>query len=78
MPSIFVFYWPIVCAFREQILFDEGFTMQKFASSDPTPHNAGLNSSPRAAIIDWPLLVYWLTYLSMVFAILCAFIADGL
>ena len=44
---------------------------------EPLARNTPVNSS-RAESIDWPIMLYWLTYLSMVFAILYAFISDGL
>ena len=37
------------------------------------------NSSikPRSEKIEWPIVVYWLTYLSIVFGIVWAFISEG-
>jgi hypothetical protein len=34
--------------------------------------------SSQAESIDWPVITFWLTYLGMVFGIICAFISDGL
>jgi hypothetical protein len=45
---------------------------------EPLARNLPVNSSARAETIDWPIMIYWLTYLSIVFGILYAFISDGL
>ena len=37
-----------------------------------------IKSSSLAESIDWPIITFWLTYLSLVFGILCAFISEGL
>ena len=47
-------------------------------SSAPTTQNLEVKSSQQAPIIDWPIIVFWLTYLSIVFGILSAFISEGL
>ena len=35
------------------------------------------SSDSREAKVEWPIVLYWLTYLSVVFGILWAFISDG-
>jgi len=46
---------------------------------EPLARNTPVNSSAWAESIDWPIIAYWLTYLSMVFSILYAFFtSDGL
>ena len=35
------------------------------------------SSSSRSSSIEWPIVLYWLTYLSIVFGILWAFISEG-
>jgi|RhiMethySRZTD1v2_1073278.scaffolds.fasta_scaffold160451_3 hypothetical protein len=35
------------------------------------------SSNSRSTSIEWPIVLYWLTYLSIVFGILWAFISDG-
>ena len=34
--------------------------------------------SSHAESIDWPIIIFWLTYLGIVFGILFAFISEGL
>jgi hypothetical protein len=48
------------------------------SSSAPTTQDLEVKSSEQAPIIDWPILMFWLTYLSIVFGILSAFISEGL
>ena len=43
--------------------------MERFVTSS--------SSHSRWETIDWPIVLYWLTYLSIVFGILWAFIAEG-
>jgi uncharacterized membrane protein len=45
--------------------------METIATSVP------VKSSSQPAKIDWPILTFWLTYFSMVFGILYAFISEG-
>ena len=43
--------------------------MEQFATSSSS-HSGRSN-------LEWPIVLYWLTYLSIVFGILWAFISDG-
>jgi hypothetical protein len=61
--------WHGGCAIR--LLKGDQQSMESLATRTPVK-----SSHPES--IDWPIVTFWLTYLGMVFGIICAFISDGL
>ncbi len=51
---------------------------RRLAIMETLARRTPIKSSSLAESIDWPIITFWLTYLSLVFGILCAFISEGL
>jgi hypothetical protein len=61
--------WHLHCALQ-RVKTGDVQSMERFATSSSS-HSARPN-------VEWPIVLYWITYLSIVFGILWAFISEGI